>query len=250
MRNVILHYHFFKNAGTSFDGVLKQNFKGKWVEREFPNSRGAEHQAEVAKWILSQPEAIAFSSHTMDGPPPKIPGINVVPYVFIRHPILRLKSVYEFERKQMPHESVGSRLAHGRTFSEYVEGRLAINGDRQCKNFHCARLARWIGSDEDEFTRASQVLLSLPAFGIVERFEKSMENFASAYKSMFPFFKPTSMKLNSSSVDGGGMSLSKIEAELGVPTFSKIMKLNQNDLNLYDVALKAFEFHGDPSPLG
>jgi len=30
----ILHYHLFKNAGTSVDAILQSNFPGAWQDRE------------------------------------------------------------------------------------------------------------------------------------------------------------------------------------------------------------------------
>ena len=39
MKTVILHYHLFKNAGTSLDAAFKENFSeesGEWVTKEFP----------------------------------------------------------------------------------------------------------------------------------------------------------------------------------------------------------------------
>ena len=39
MRKLVLHYHFFKNAGTSLDTAFKRALKdGEWVTREFPRS--------------------------------------------------------------------------------------------------------------------------------------------------------------------------------------------------------------------
>src|SRR3546814_7801728 len=93
MRTVVLHYHLFKNAGTSLDKVLQENFGEKWVTREFPRrSNPVVHVREVAEWIMGNPEAVAFSSHTAELPPPVLPGIRVIPLIFIRHPIDRIAS--------------------------------------------------------------------------------------------------------------------------------------------------------------
>jgi hypothetical protein len=80
MRTIILHYHLFKNAGTSVDHVLRQNFPSAWVSQEFPG-KGGNNTADVSHWITSSPQTIAFSSHTMQGPIPEIQGIQIVPVI-------------------------------------------------------------------------------------------------------------------------------------------------------------------------
>ena len=48
MRTVILHYHLFKNAGTSVDRLLQRNFPDAWATREFS---GRNNTAQVIEWI-------------------------------------------------------------------------------------------------------------------------------------------------------------------------------------------------------
>jgi hypothetical protein len=38
-RNVILHFHLFKNAGTSLDALLKENFPTQWLTKEFESNK-------------------------------------------------------------------------------------------------------------------------------------------------------------------------------------------------------------------
>ena len=57
-RTIILHYHLFKNAGTSVDAILKRIFGDRWVTREFPAMRG-NNTAMVEQWIRNTPEAVA-----------------------------------------------------------------------------------------------------------------------------------------------------------------------------------------------
>ncbi len=59
-RTIILHYHLFKNAGTSVDAILQRNFPGRWVTREFPIA-GENNTALVEDWIRETPDAIAYS---------------------------------------------------------------------------------------------------------------------------------------------------------------------------------------------
>ncbi|WOD06199.1 hypothetical protein [Marinomonas sp. GJ51-6] len=102
MKTVILHYHLFKNAGTSLDAAFKENFsveQGEWVTREF-SAQPAKNREELKQWIIDNPQAKCFSSHTAIFPVPHIDGINIIPVIFYRHPIDRIASAYSFEKKQ------------------------------------------------------------------------------------------------------------------------------------------------------
>lgn len=175
MRKVILHYHLFKNAGTSLDAAFKENFKGnEWVTAEFP-AQPVKNREMVKQWIIDNPQAICFSSHSAMLPPPKIDGVKVLPVIFLRHPIDRIASAYEFEKKQGG-DGFGAVLARNTDFKGYVETRLSLINDRQCRNFHMQRLAAMFGEREGgEFIRAKMALEKLPFVGVVEAFSRSLK---------------------------------------------------------------------------
>jgi hypothetical protein len=165
MRTVILHYHLFKNAGTSVDHILRQNFADAWVSREF-SAKGGSNTGEVIQWIRETPGGIAFSSHTMIGPLPQIDGIQVVPVMLLRDPIDRIRSAYAFERMQKA-ETKGAQLAKAHDLAGYVNARFAIPGDRQCRNFQTARLASLAPGPQPELTRAIEAARHLQTNGVL-----------------------------------------------------------------------------------
>ena len=67
-RPIIIHYHFFKNAGTSVDAVLQRNFGAGWASREYP----PRSTSDVARdFLAANPHIVALSSHTLPLPPPR-----------------------------------------------------------------------------------------------------------------------------------------------------------------------------------
>ena len=195
-RTVILHYHLFKNAGTSFDGILKRNFPGRWLSTEF---NGGNNSAAVADWIVANPQAVAFSSHTATGPAPVIPGVRVISVLFLRDPVARIRSAYLFERRQTiarDDDQMGVHLAAKTDFEGYVRGRLAVPGDRQCRNFHCVRLAGFVRRSAPELERAIEGLGALSFVGEVERFGRGMTRFAELIAPVWPAFDPSALHLN------------------------------------------------------
>ena len=98
-RPVIVHFHLFKNAGTSVDRILQRNFGDRWIEIEGPNNKKLTQDA-LIDFIRGNPQYDAISSHTAVVSVPQYDDIEIIPIFFYRHPIDRIRSAYDFERKQ------------------------------------------------------------------------------------------------------------------------------------------------------
>ncbi len=230
MRKVILHYHLFKNAGTSLDAAFKENFseeKGEWVTKEFPNQPAANRE-QVRQWILDNPQAKCFSSHTALLPVPSIKGVEVFPVVFVRHPIDRIASAYNFEKKQQA-KSFGSVLAKNTDMKGYIETRLAIKNDFQCRNFHTAFFNNGVEGS----------LSTLPFIGLVERYsnclselERKLSHFFDEKIKLYTHKKNTTRE----KVDLEE-KLNTIETLVGKEFYRQLIEANEEDLTLYGEVL-------------
>lgn len=216
-RTIILHHHLFKNAGTSLDRILKENFPGRWVTREF-TERGFSNTRLVEDWIRSEPNALAFSSHTMIGPLPKVDGVRILSVLFLRDPISRIVSAYNFERRQQA-ETVGTQIARENTLEGYVRTRLDAKGDRQCRNFQVARLAALNPGPEPELDRAVKALSQLSFVGKVEDFASSIAEMTKLFTLYFPRFSARPIHANISD-----RSNTQLSAEL-----ASLLELNNQD---------------------
>lgn len=193
-RTVILHYHLFKNAGTSLDQILKRNFGDRWVTAEFPSSKG-DNSAQVADWIRANPNAVAFSTHTALGPIPEIEGLRIVTVMMLRDPIARIRSAYRFEQKQDA-DTWGAELAKKHDLEGYVRARLDRPNDRQCRNFQTHRLASLVPGDGDELARARSGLNRLSVVGLVEDFSDAVARLASEISADYPDFTWAAVQAN------------------------------------------------------
>jgi hypothetical protein len=239
MRTIILHYHLFKNAGTSLDAALKENFSednGEWVTKEFP-AQPAINREQVKQWIIDNPQAKCFSSHTAIFPVPKVEGIKVIPVIFYRHPIDRMASAYSFEKKQGG-DGFGPVLARNTSFSGYVETRLSIQHDRQCRNFHAHRLATMFGEKQgDEAARANMAVEQLPFIGVVERYSDSLEKLELLLES--EGFEELKLKPVEKNVSRGvkkslDEKLGEIKLQVRDELFKKLIEANDVDITLYN----------------
>ncbi len=235
-RKVLIHYHLFKNAGTSVDAILRRNFGNRWINTEFPPQGQANHQDAVRWLIQDNPNLAAISSHTLMLPAPEIDGVEVFPILFVRHPLDRLKSAYDFERKQEA-VTAGSKLAKALDFAGYVRARLAIQGDRSCRDFHAHRLAMVVPVAEGtEYERALMALDRLPFVGLVEAFEASAAVLQEQVQRMFPEFRAFDVWENSTTARGKPLDarLDAIRQELGEECFALVMVANEADLAVYE----------------
>lgn len=224
MRTVILHHHLFKNAGTSLDQILKDNFGNAWVTREFSASPAPHgNTPEVESWIRDNPEAVAFSSHTMMGPPPQVDGVRIVSMILLRDPIDRIKSAYRFERTQVA-DTFGAVLAKHTDLEGYVKVRLSLKHDRQCRNFQTSRLAALAPGKGSELERARQALERITVVGLVADFSGAVARLTGEISHTFPNFRWQEVHSNRSDA---------ASATQGHTDLDELLKLhNADDLTL------------------
>lgn len=241
MRTVILHYHLFKNAGTSLDATLKKNFPGElWVTKEFPSNPKLNAE-QLKQWIIDEPQAVCFSSHTAFLPPPKIDGVNIIPVIFMRHPIDRIMSAYSFERKQSA-DNFGSTLARNTNLAGYIDVRLSMGHDGQCRNFHIEHFSRMFGSvstPDEGLKYSKQAIEELPFVGDVGQFDISIKRLENLLKEHGLNVDLTAEKKNvsqkSKSIDE---KLADLKSDLGDDLYSRLMEANKEDLALYNFLSK------------
>jgi len=237
---IIVHHHLFKNAGTSFDAVLRKNFGEAWATKEF----GPREEDAFRAWPVADAEKLAFSSHTAPIVPLDLGRTKVLQCVFIRHPIDRIKSAYVFESKQQA-DTEGARLAHSLSFAQYVQYRLDILEDHQCRNFHVRRLTPFVTPQKgcaSPLERAVAALDRISFVGIVEEFDESMRRFHDLVRPFFPKFSLSEARVNVSRPHEASLpaKLRSIREELGVDLYERLIAANMDDLRFYSVARKRF----------
>lgn len=236
---IVAHYHLFKNAGTSVDSILKQNFGSTWKKIEFPRVNRRSNSNLVQDWLEKQQDITAFSSHTAIFPLPTLEDTIILPIVFLRHPIVRLLSVYKFERQHQEILNRSIKLAREKDFAGYLNTQLDEKHNRSCRNFQTYRLS-WLGNGKhkSELERALKGLASLPVVGIVSQFDLSMELYCQALAQYFPLFKTKSVHKNITSDPQASLEskLNLVRQSLDANTYQRLLDANQDDLKLYEAA--------------
>ena len=235
---IIAHYHLFKNAGTSVDKILELNFGSSWSKIEFPMVNLRSNFKLVRDWVEQHQHLSAFSSHTAIFPLPQLDNITILPIVFLRHPIVRMLSVYKFESQQKVLNR-SSKLAREKDFAGYLNHQLDEKNNRSCRNFQTYRLS-WLDDrpNKSELERALKGLDSLPVVGIVSQFDLSMELYRRAIANYYPSFRSTSVRENVTSDPQVSLEekLDTVRQSLDSATYQRLLDANQDDLQLYEAA--------------
>lgn len=236
-RPVIVHFHLFKNAGTSVDTILERNFGERWIEIEGPNNRKLDPEDLIA-FIRDNPQYEAISSHTAVVSVPEYEDVEIIPIFFYRHPIDRIRSAYDFERKQDA-QTPGSIKAKEGDFKYYMDWRLTTPNPWQVSEFHAFRL-----KDFHTFTpnkqlqlfesRARAALEALPVVGLVETFDDSMLQFQALIQNHFPDFKAMNVHANvTAEKHNVEANVAKFAERIGGDIYQKLLSINEMDLALY-----------------
>ena len=245
-RNVIVHYHLFKNAGSSIDHLLKFNFGDKWMAHDSDSASGIISTRELEKLIANNPEVDSFSSHQIIPPLPEIEG-NVYPVVILRDPIDRVKSAYLFEWKKQ----LGLDEPKG-TLGEYIKEKFKNRRKNSIEEFQVIRMSNqdndrflnYNDIDDDELlSRAKKFIESLSFVGIVDDFDRSVELLIDFVSPDFPDFKGREFKSNVLQ----DLSLtqqqkrSQIKSELSTELYEELLERNRLDEELYQFGKVHFE---------
>jgi hypothetical protein len=197
-------------------------------------------------FIQDNPSVRAISSHVVRPPFPAMLETTIYPLLFLRHPILRVASVYKYERS-LNGETEAQRVAMQSTFAEYVRWRLRPEVEPVIRDFQTLYISgeqliyddpRRATATSANFSMALAILESLAAFGIVEQFADSNEQFQRRLSHIFPEIRWREAREN---VTGGTLqTLESIRGEIGDGLFDQLREANTYDLTLYAKAVKLF----------
>ncbi len=180
-RKVVIHYHVFKNAGTSIDRLLVELLGSSWFE--FDTGIQPLRPDFAARLLNDRPQVEALSSHLLRPPAPE--GFSVFPIALVRHPLDRAYSCYSYSRRTEPiFESL--LVAHRSSFPEYVTWCLdhPVRGGMVIVNYQTIHFssASFRGDDvleavasESDLEEAWALISSLPVPGVVDGWETYIE---------------------------------------------------------------------------
>ena len=177
MRFVVVHYHIFKNAGTTIERILEREFPGAFARLHGPASDCTLDAHDLSAFLEDHPEVSAVTSHHLRYPAPAIRNLVVFDCCFLRHPLDRLDSLYSYFRKIDSTDAL-CRNAHRLTPSQFMRQLLDQSPEhisnppghlpRESRRFFIRR------ATTSDLARAIETVQQMALPGVVEMFQESM----------------------------------------------------------------------------
>src|SRR5215831_12995962 len=93
VRYAIVHYHIFKNGGTTIEGILEREFGGGFVTLHGPSDSATLDADDLAEFLTIRKDVLALSSHHLRYPRPAVRHTVLFDWCFLRDPLDRLQSL-------------------------------------------------------------------------------------------------------------------------------------------------------------
>ena len=190
-RFVLVHLHLFKNAGSTIEALLEQNF-GEHFHRVHAEGDLGVIRGTDLQWILRRDRSIrALSSHHFRYPLPETDDCKLVDICFLRHPLQRVASMHRYLRTLAP-ASRTIQAAHTSSFPGFLEYLLEYE-PFNVANAQTCFLARsgdyYFPPDAQQEADARQKLRDIRFLGTVERFDDSLLAARHFLRPLFPGFR-------------------------------------------------------------
>lgn len=245
MRTIIVHYHIFKNAGSSVDSLLELSFHDRWATLEGATATSLLRPHELSLFVRDKPDIVAVSSHLLRPPVP--PGLDVLPIVLIRHPLDRAFSVYSQLRRN-PTGDLPSEMVAGRSdFRRFVLWCLDNKtlGGMVITNYQVIHLSpasfRYphiydATATADDCRHAIAFLSSGPCFGTVDCFDTAILRLRQTAGAVGLHLASGSVTENRTDGRSGDLQerLRLARQELGGSLYDRYRRENAQDYRLYE----------------
>ena len=244
MKYIILHHHFFKNAGSTLIDILKREF-GEGFEEYHPSSEseGRFSDETLARYLHSK-QLTAISSHHFVGQ-----NYNLSPllnrqfgfhdFILVRHPLKRLLSMYSYFQsiEQSDHPVV--QVAQRSTLHEFIAFLIREHPDHilspQVAHLSACSILPPMANHLD---KAIARLRLCAVCSTVEDFKAAMISAEYFLKPIFPNLRlHYATEVNRSSrILGYDGTLSSLQAIVGKTLFSTLVDMSALDIELCKAA--------------
>lgn len=240
MRFVILHYHIFKNAGSTIEDILDHSFGDRFGRLETGVDGGLIANPELVRFLDARPGLCAFSSHQIRYPLPETPGYLFFDVCFLRDPLDRLRSFYDYFRQRPNPADPMSDLANGSTLGDFVAGMIRDHS-LFIRNNQVNLLACGGDSDdpcERDLELAIRRMMTTSFLGVVDCFEESATAGAFALRPAFPELDCARPAVNVSRGMQGTVAdrIAELREACGPDVFNELLRITARDRRLVDLA--------------
>ena len=236
---VIIHHHIFKNAGTTLDFILQKNFGSDFANYDLNNAAGQITQEQLLKFLGEQENIKAISSHHFHGQAFKSDNHIFFDMIFLRHPLDRLRSMYDFYHANKSIDDPLTASAKKMSLCEYLDYLLQYH-PHQVNNVQVNILAnngRYLRPpNKQDFSAAKVRLNNVSTIGTLCLFDEAL---VAAEYFLYPAFGKLDLSYKSQNVHKDKHEelqsrLEHIKQECGDKLYEQLLLMNQLDLKLLE----------------
>ena len=251
-RPIICHYHIFKTAGTSFERVLQNNFGERHLSFDGAQASSTVTQADLVKIIDADPTLASISSHQITLPAPVSERFLAVAVVFLRHPILRIRSVFLHEHRN----AFASLERPLQGFEAWFETLVAGHANQlQICNLQTNLLCRETnrppkGVNKDgrplyDLDAALSNLSKVPCVGRAEYFDQDVASFVPTLAAAgihFKYQKRIAENVGAPDFElPPAQQLANMRAQIAPSVWDQLHWFNHQDIELFEAVTKRLE---------
>ena len=240
MRSVILHYHFLKNAGMSIESILHRSFGSFFSSIDTQERDGHIARDALLHHLRCNPLLKVVSSHQIRYPVPCAPGFLFFDVCFLRDPLDRIRSMYDyFREKPSPGDPV-SDFANAEALGEFAAS-LIREMPWYISDAQVNLLANGIANDvpaPGDFDRAVAKMLRTSFLGVVDCFHESLRAGEHFLRPVFPTLDCTPEMENVSGGKEGTVAerVAKLREACRPEVFGELIRMNAGDTKLVELA--------------
>jgi hypothetical protein len=241
MRLVLLHYHILKNGGSSIIDILARSFWERFAEYDLPGRDAEITRPDLLSFLDSNPGVQAFSSHQIFYPVPGAPGYLFFDICFLRDPIDRIRSTYDFFRVKPVPGVLISDIANQYTLGEFTR-RLVEEMPWTVNDVQVNLLANGLVHDQprgiEDLAVATARMLETSFLGVVDQFDESLVAGQYGLRTLFPMLNCVHAPVNVSAAPGSTLAerTEQFHSACDEAVFAELLRLNAMDFELLDRA--------------
>lgn len=242
-RFVIVHYHIFKNGGSTIEAILAREFGKRESGHAFATLHGPQASStldarDLERFLRRNPRVTVVSSAHLRYPKPAIRHMVIFDCCFLRHPLERLDSLYRYSRNVDSEDflSVRARRMNAREFfCDLLKESPHLISNVQVTQIACAGAFTRPAHSYD-LERAAGILADMAMPGLVEMFDESLTAAEYFLKPAFPRLSLEYVPRNVTRVPTASRAQNRQERLMrlwGGDVYEDLARLNQFDLELF-----------------
>jgi hypothetical protein len=234
-RFVVVHYHIFKNGGSTVEAILQREFNGGFATLHGLDESATLDARELEDFLRRNPTVQAVSSHHLRYPKPSIRHVVLFDCCFLRHPLERLDSLYRYSRGSDSGDflSLRARRMNARQF--FAE--LLNEAPHLISNVQVMQIARagmfTRPAHAGDLEHAREIVLDMAIPGVVGMFEESLLAAEYFVKPAFPRLSLAFIPQNVTRPDAPRGREGLVDL-WGEDLYEALSTANQFDIELFD----------------